>query len=255
MLVSLRHNPFIIFSAKTPLRALYGRSGAFQCSFSPLILAFSDCSRDAGGYLLPVSGDLNGILIHHCVLARRSLTWIWHQSALRWAGKRSVASPTAPFGIKGSGALLCIKILVFIIFVVKILPEKRQLKSSDSSRKKAASSRKRPFTRCFYFIFFNKSEKQSHSAQHFCPAMTSKTPSQRFLAHAGLSKTKKCIFHNKSKVLLVYIQFLPWKKPSAQHFVQHPSALQKGMVWQSRQGLSKAKEYFVFRPRRRRRKP
>lgn len=125
MLVSLRHNPFIIFSAKTPLRALYGRSGAFQCSFSPLILAFSDCSRDAGGYLLPVSGDLNGILIHHCVLARRSLTWIWHQSALRWAGKRSVASPTAPFGIKGSGALLCIKILVFIIFVVKILPEKR----------------------------------------------------------------------------------------------------------------------------------
>ena len=153
MLVSLRHNPFIIFSAKTPLRALYGRSGAFQCSFSPLILAFSDCSRDAGGYLLPVSGDLNGILIHHCVLARRSLTWIWHQSALRWAGKRSVASPTAPFGIKGSGALLCINILVFIIFVVKILPEKRQLKSSDSSRKKAASSRKRPFTRCFYFIF------------------------------------------------------------------------------------------------------
>ena len=130
-----------------------------------------------------------------------------------------------------------------------------ELKSSDSSRKKAASSRKRPFTRCFYFIFFNKSEKQSHSAQHFCPAMTSKTPSQRFFAHAGLSKTKKCIFHNKSKVLLVYIQFLPWKKPSAQHFVQHPSALQKGMVWQSRQGLSKAKEYFVFRPRRRRRKP
>lgn len=207
MLVSLRHNPFIIFSAKTPLRALYGRSGAFQCSFSPLILAFSDCSRDAGGYLLPVSGDLNGILIHHCVLARRSLTWIWHQSALRWAGKRSVASPTAPFGIKGSGALLCIKILVFIIFVVKILPEKRQLKSSDSSRKKAASSRKRPFTRCFYFIFFNKSEKQSHSAQHFCPAMTSKTPSQRFFAHAGLSKTKNVYFTINQKYYLYISSF------------------------------------------------
>jgi hypothetical protein len=105
------------------------------------------------------------------------------------------------------------------------------------------------------FIFYKKPIDSAHSAQHFCPAMTSKTPSQRFFAHAGLSKTKKCIFHNKSKVLLVYIQFLPWKKPSAQHFVQHPSALQKGMVWQSRQGLSKAKEYFVFRPRRRRRKP
>lgn len=49
MLVSLRHDPFIIFSAKTPLRALYGRSGASQCSFFPFILAFSDCSRDAGG--------------------------------------------------------------------------------------------------------------------------------------------------------------------------------------------------------------
>ncbi len=49
MLVSLRHDPFIIFSAKTPLRALYGRSGASQCSFSPFILAFSDSSRDAGG--------------------------------------------------------------------------------------------------------------------------------------------------------------------------------------------------------------
>ena len=154
MLVSLRHNPFIIFSAKTPLRALYGRSGAFQCSFSPLIRAFSDCSRDAGGYLLPVSGDLNGILIHHCVLARRSLTWIWHQSALRWAGKRSVASPTAPFGIKGSGALLCIKILVFIIFVVKILPEKRQLKSSDSSRKKGRFQSETAFYSLFLFYFF-----------------------------------------------------------------------------------------------------
>ena len=153
MLVSLRHNPFIIFSAKTPLRALYGRSGAFQCSFSPLILAFSDCSRDAGGYLLPVSGDLNGILIHHCVLARRSLTWIWHQSALRWAGKRSVASPTAPFGIKGSGALLRIKILVFIIFVVKILPKKRLLKSSDSSRKKGRLQSETAFYSLFLFYF------------------------------------------------------------------------------------------------------
>lgn len=172
-----------------------------------------------------------------------------------WARKGLARLASSPFGIKSRGTFFGINMLIFMFFIVKILPEKRQLKSSDSSRKKAVSSRKRPFTRCFYFIFFNKSEKQSHSAQHFCPAMTSKTPSQRFFAHAGLSKTKKCIFHNKSKVLLVYIQFLPWKKPSAQHFVQHPSALQKGMVWQSRQGLSKAKEYFVFRPRRRRRKP
>jgi hypothetical protein len=85
--------------------------------------------------------------------------------------------------------------------------------------------------------------------------MTSKTPSQPFFVHAGLSKTKNCIFYNKSKVLLVYIQFLPWAKPFAQHFVQHPAHGQKGMVWQSKRWLSKATEYFVFRPRRRRRKP
>lgn len=126
--------------------------GPFNAHSPPSFWPFRTVHGMRGGYLLPVSGDLNGILIHHCVLARRSLTWIWHQSALRWAGKRSVASPTAPFGIKGSGALLCIKILVFIIFVVKILPEKRQLKSSDSSRKKAASSRKRPFY--IDFIYF-----------------------------------------------------------------------------------------------------
>lgn len=57
MLVSLRHDPFIIFSAKTPLRALYGRSEASQCSFFPFILAFSDCSRDAGGVPPACAGE------------------------------------------------------------------------------------------------------------------------------------------------------------------------------------------------------
>lgn len=46
-----------------------------------------------------------------------------------------------------------INILFLIIFIMKILPEKRQLKSSDSSRKKAASNRKRPFTTCFHLIY------------------------------------------------------------------------------------------------------
>lgn len=45
----MRHDPFIISSAKTPLKALYGASTTSQCSFSPFILAFSDSSRDAGG--------------------------------------------------------------------------------------------------------------------------------------------------------------------------------------------------------------
>jgi hypothetical protein len=127
---------------------------------------------------------------------------------LLWARKELARLASSPFGIKNRGTFFWINMLIFMFFIVKILPQKGQLKSSDSSRKKAASNRKRPLTIVFIW-FFNKSEKQSHSAQHFCPAMTSKTPSQRFFAHAGLSKTKNCIFSNKSKVLLVYIQFLP----------------------------------------------
>lgn len=51
---------------------------------------------------------------------------------------------SGPFGIKGFGYFFHINILILIVFNVKILPEKSQLKSSDSSRKKAASNRKRP---------------------------------------------------------------------------------------------------------------
>lgn len=47
-----------------------------------------------------------------------------------------------------------INILFFIIFIVKILPKKRQLKSSDSSRKKGRFQSETAFYSLFLFYFF-----------------------------------------------------------------------------------------------------
>jgi len=51
------------------------------------------------------------------------------------------------------GAFFLINIFVFIVFIVKILPEKSQLKSSDSSRKKGRLQSEAAFNHCFYLIF------------------------------------------------------------------------------------------------------
>ena len=69
---------------------------------------------------------------------------------LPWAWGGRLAS--GPFGIKGFGYFFHINILILIVFNVKILLKKRQLKSSDSSSKKAGSNRKRPFY--IDFIYF-----------------------------------------------------------------------------------------------------
>lgn len=50
---------------------------------------------------------------------------------LPWAWGGRLAS--GPFGIKGFGYFFHINILILIVFNVKILPQKGQLKSSDSS--------------------------------------------------------------------------------------------------------------------------
>ena len=46
-----------------------------------------------------------------------------------------------------------INMLIFIFFIVKILPQKGQLKSSDSSRKKGRLQSEAAFNHCFYLIF------------------------------------------------------------------------------------------------------
>ncbi len=52
---------------------------------------------------------------------------------LPWAWGGRLAS--GPFGIKGFGYFFHINILILIVFNVKILLKKRQLKSSDSCQK------------------------------------------------------------------------------------------------------------------------
>lgn len=156
---------------------------------------------------------------------------------------------------KAWGTFFVINMLIFIFFIVKILPQKGQLKSSDSSRKKAASNRKRPFTTCFHLIYWTAQRDGFILPSTFAQQRHPKAPQSHFLPMLGISKTKIRYFINKISILITNNPFYPWKKNSAQHFIQHPAHGQKGMVWQSKRWLSKATEYFVFRPRRRRRKP
>ena len=59
----------------------------------------------------------------------------------------------------------------------------------------------------FLFDFFNRLEKSFHSAQHFCPAMTSTPPRSDFLPMPGFPKQKNVYFTINQKCYLYISSF------------------------------------------------
>lgn len=108
---------------------------------------------------------------------------------------------------KAWGTFFVINMLIFIFFIVKILPEKRQLKSSDSSRKKGRLQSETAFIHCFYLIFLKNRRTNLILPSTFTQQWPPKPPRSHFLSMPGFPKQKTVYFTTNKKCYLYISSF------------------------------------------------